>query len=145
MSTTVLEQTRGDRQQLLLCKLQAASCRTTSLTGICAAGAHEELEHLERLIVKDFRNELKGHKERLHQNHRVRARLDAMQEQAKKLVSLAEHPLASMILPCSAELSHTRGLATDVCVCVCVPYPTLCCRLRSIVTRTRLARKTLPP
>eukprot|EP00891_Asterochloris_glomerata_P009690 jgi/Astpho2/9690/Aster-03682 len=61
MSTTVLEQTRG---------------------------AHEELEHLERLIVKDFRNELKGHKERLHQNHRVRTRLDAMQEQAKKLVEI---------------------------------------------------------
>ena len=59
--------------------------------------------------MKDFRNELKGHKERLHQNHRVRARLDAMQEQAKRLVSLAEHPLASMILPCSAELSHTHG------------------------------------
>ena len=68
-----------------------ARCRTNCLTGICAAGAHEELEHLERLIVKDFRNELKGHKERLHQNHRVRTRLDAMQEQAKKLVSILWH------------------------------------------------------
>ncbi len=59
--------------------------------------------------MKDFRNELKGHKERLHQNHRVRTRLDAMQEQAKKLVSPVKHPLASMILPCSARLSHAHG------------------------------------
>ncbi len=47
---------------------------------------HEEAEHLERLIVKDFRNELKGHKERLQQSHRVRNMLDSMQERAKKLV-----------------------------------------------------------
>lgn len=50
------------------------------------AAGHEEAEHLERLIVKDFRNELKGHKERLQQSHRVRNMLDIMQERAKKLV-----------------------------------------------------------
>ncbi|DBB14656.1 hypothetical protein WJX82_004178 [Trebouxia sp. C0006] len=61
MATTVLEQTRA---------------------------GHEEAEHLERLIVKDFRNELKGHKERLHQSHRVRNMLDIMQEQAKKLADI---------------------------------------------------------
>ena len=52
------------------------------------AAGHEEAERLERLIVKDFRNELKGHKERLQQSHRVRDMLDIMQERAKKLVSL---------------------------------------------------------
>lgn len=54
----------------------------------CYAAGHEEEERLERLIVKDFRNELKGHKERLQQSHRVRVMLDTMQERAKKLVSL---------------------------------------------------------
>lgn len=55
------------------------------------AAGHEEAERLERLIVKDFRNELKGHKERLQQSHRVRDMLDIMQERAKKLVSLQLH------------------------------------------------------
>ena len=68
MATTVLEQPRSH--------------------GRTFAGGHEEAEHLERLIVKDFRNELKGHKERLQQSHRVRNMLDIMQERAKKLVSL---------------------------------------------------------
>lgn len=58
MATSVLEQTRA---------------------------GHEEAEHLERLIVLDFRNELKGHKERLYQSHRVRKMLDSMQERARKL------------------------------------------------------------
>lgn len=52
------------------------------------AAGHEEAERLERLIVKDFRNELKGHKERLQQSHRVRDMLDIMQERAKRLVRL---------------------------------------------------------
>jgi hypothetical protein len=56
------------------------------LTVSCLAAGHEEAEHLERLIVKDFRNELKGHKERLQQSHRVRNMLDIMQERAQKLV-----------------------------------------------------------
>lgn len=53
---------------------------------------------MERLIVKDFRNELKGHKERLQQSHRVRDMLDVMQERAKKLVSLQL---------CQFDLDHT--------------------------------------
>ena len=48
---------------------------------------HEDLERLERMIVKDFKQEAKMHKEKLHQNHRVRKRLDIMQETARKLVS----------------------------------------------------------
>ena len=46
---------------------------------------------MERLIVKDFRNELKGHKERLYQNHRVRKMLDNMQTRARQLVSPLQH------------------------------------------------------
>ncbi|KAF8066290.1 hypothetical protein HT031_002613 [Scenedesmus sp. PABB004] len=60
MATTFLEQTRG---------------------------LHEELERLERVIVKDYKEqEAKTHREKLLQNHRVRKRIDEMQEVARKLV-----------------------------------------------------------
>lgn len=48
---------------------------------------HEDMERLERLIVKEFENEPKTHKEKLMQSHRVRLMLDLMQERARKLVS----------------------------------------------------------
>jgi splicing factor 3A subunit 3 len=50
-------------------------------------GLHEDLERLERIIVKDYKQEAKGHKEKLQQNHRVRKRMDEMQQIARKLVS----------------------------------------------------------
>ena len=90
MATSVLEQTRGTLQacclfsQLLTCLATPALNAWTQHTA-----GHEEAEHLERLIVKDFRNELKGHKERLYQNHRVRKMLDSMQDRAQQLVSLS--------------------------------------------------------
>lgn len=37
--------------------------------------------------MKDYKQEVKGHKDKLMQNHRVRKRLDSMQEVAAKLVS----------------------------------------------------------
>lgn len=93
MATTVLEQTRGTVQvDTCFCDAQQqqvrepASYRAPVDLVSCLAAGHEEAEHLERLIVKDFRNELKGHKERLQQSHRVRNMLDVMQERAKKLV-----------------------------------------------------------
>lgn len=64
------------------------------------SAGHEDAEHLERLIVMDFRNELKGHKERLYQNHRVRNMLDTMQERAKKLVSFCVETADSAGLHC---------------------------------------------
>jgi len=57
-------------------------------------GAHEECERLERLIVRDFRKDAKGHSERLAQGHRVRKMLDQIQAQAEKLVRPL-HPLAT--------------------------------------------------
>jgi len=57
-------------------------------------GAHEECERLERLIVRDFRKDAKGHAERLAQGHRVRKMLDQIQAQAEKLVRPL-HPLAT--------------------------------------------------
>ena len=50
------------------------------------AAAHEECERLERIIVKDFDQDLKGHREKLAQGHRVRKRLDELQALSKKLV-----------------------------------------------------------
>lgn len=50
------------------------------------AALHEDLERLERLIVKDYKQDVKGYKDKLMQNHRVRKRLDAMQDCANKLV-----------------------------------------------------------
>lgn len=63
MATTFLEQTRG---------------------------LHEDLEQLERVIVKDYQQDAKSHKEKLMQNHRVRKRIDEMQEVANKLLKVYE-------------------------------------------------------
>jgi splicing factor 3A subunit 3 len=57
-----------------------------SVFHLTAAG-HEEIERLERLIVRDLKEtEVRTHKERMLQNHRVRKRLDVMQSQAAMLV-----------------------------------------------------------
>ena len=50
------------------------------------SAAHEDMERLERLIVKDLKNESRTHQEKLYQNHRVRKTLDIIQERATKLV-----------------------------------------------------------
>ncbi len=67
----------------------------------CWAGAHEECERLERLIVQDFRTDAKGHAERLAQGHRVRKMLDQMQSQAEKLVR--------PYMPAAGSVLHLRG------------------------------------
>jgi splicing factor 3A subunit 3 len=51
------------------------------------AALHEDVERLERLIVKDLKQEaIRSHKDKLMQSHRVRKRLDTMQDSARKLV-----------------------------------------------------------
>ena len=52
---------------------------------MCAA-LHEDCERLERLIVNDFKHDVKGHREKLAQGHRVRKMLDQLQSQSQKLV-----------------------------------------------------------
>lgn len=54
-----------------------------------STGLHEDLERLERIIVKDYQQEAKGHKDKLLQSHRVRKRMDEMQHIARKLVRAA--------------------------------------------------------
>lgn len=50
-------------------------------------GAHEEVERLERLIVKDLQNEPETSKDRLFQSHRVRHMIDTITATTEKLVS----------------------------------------------------------
>lgn len=50
--------------------------------------AHEEVERLERLIVKELQNEPGTNKERLYQSHRVRNMIDTISSTTEKLVRL---------------------------------------------------------
>ena len=58
-----------------------------------ARAAHEEIELLERLIVKDLQQDVKGHKEKMHQNHRVKNFLDTVVADSGRLVS----PVAKLL------------------------------------------------
>ena len=55
-------------------------------------GCHEDVERLERGIVAEYKQDAKGHKERLMQNHRVRTMLEQLQEKAKRLVGPGKAP-----------------------------------------------------
>ena len=55
---------------------------------VCAIqGTHEDIERLERQIVKEFKGDVKGHKERMVQGHKVRTMLAQIQDKAQQLVS----------------------------------------------------------
>ncbi|GFR50687.1 hypothetical protein Agub_g12939 [Astrephomene gubernaculifera] len=51
---------------------------------------HEDVERFERVIVKDLKQDAKSHKDKLMQSHRVRKRLDQIQEAARKLQKIYE-------------------------------------------------------
>ncbi|KAM5550603.1 hypothetical protein ABKV19_027116 [Rosa sericea] len=53
-------------------------------------GSHEEVERLERLIVKDFQNEPASSKERLAQSHRVRLMIDTITSTTERLIEIYE-------------------------------------------------------
>ncbi|PRQ56090.1 putative transcription factor C2H2 family [Rosa chinensis] len=53
-------------------------------------GAHEEVERLERLIVKDLQNEPASGKERLAQSHRVRLMIDTVTSTTERLIEIYE-------------------------------------------------------
>lgn len=48
--------------------------------------SHEEVERLERLIVKELQNEPASGKDRLLQSHRVRNMIDTIMSTTEKLV-----------------------------------------------------------
>ena len=72
---------------------------------LAGTGAHEECERLERLIVRDFRSDAKGHAERLAQGHRVRKMLDQVQAQAEKLVRSTRLQWCLLSSPLPAQLA----------------------------------------
>jgi splicing factor 3A subunit 3 len=51
---------------------------------------HEDIERLERLIVKEFKLDASTHKEKLLQTYRARQMLELMQQRAKALLSIYE-------------------------------------------------------
>ncbi|XVF69735.1 hypothetical protein PTKIN_Ptkin11bG0105600 [Pterospermum kingtungense] len=52
--------------------------------------AHEDVERLERLIVKDLQNEPSTGKDRLYQSHRVRNNIDTIMATTEKLIEIYE-------------------------------------------------------
>lgn len=58
---------------------------SSTLLEVTRAG-HEEIERLERLIVKDLQNEPASSKDRLFQSHRVRNMIDTITITTEKLV-----------------------------------------------------------
>ncbi len=58
-----------------------------------AAALHEDCERLERLVVRDFKQDVKGHREKLAQGHRVKKMLDQLQRQSQRLVGASYHRL----------------------------------------------------
>mmetsp|Transcript_16887 Transcript_16887/g.30636 ORF Transcript_16887/g.30636 Transcript_16887/m.30636 type:complete len:624 (-) Transcript_16887:290-2161(-) len=51
---------------------------------------HEDLERLERVIVKDLKQEAKTHRDKLLQDHRVKRRLDTILDTSSKLIKIYE-------------------------------------------------------
>lgn len=49
---------------------------------------HEEVERLERTIVKDLQNDPTSNRDRLHQSHRVRSMIDQISNTTYKLVCI---------------------------------------------------------
>ncbi|KAJ7959329.1 Splicing factor 3A subunit 3 [Quillaja saponaria] len=52
--------------------------------------SHEEVERLERLIVKDLQNGPTSNRDRLYQNHRVRNMIDTITSTTEKLIEIYE-------------------------------------------------------
>ena len=73
---------------------------------------HEDVERLERLIVKDFKAEAKTHKDKLMQAHRVRAMLDSVQDKTAKLVSA---PIAAFCVRWRAPAQPRVGAPGWMC------------------------------
>lgn len=64
------------------------SCKALICT-VCypPAGLQEDNERLVAAIVRDYQKDVKSHKEKLAQNHRVKKALDSLQLQSERLVS----------------------------------------------------------
>ena len=62
--------------------------------------------------MKDFKQDVKTHKEKLMQSHRVKQRIDQIQEASRKLVSGAQHPGLPALRPAAAASPCVLALGT---------------------------------
>lgn len=67
--------------------------------------AHEEVERLERLVVKDLQTEPNSNKDRLVQSHRVRNMIDTITDTTERLVSSLNQRVTIKFLPYSSQLN----------------------------------------
>ena len=114
MSTTLLEQTRG----AFVCggglwKRATPSTHAErrpfspppSPSPPPPTALHEEIERLEKAVVDDYLTEARGHAERLAQAHRVRARLDALADRARRAEALYADPTGAR----ETEIAALKG------------------------------------
>lgn len=85
--------------------------------------AHDDIERLERLIVKDFSiQQPTAHKEKLLQSHRVRSMLDSMQERSAKLVRAPVKTVLlltwAFMLQMAVSVDGIRGTGRVCLLCV---------------------------
>lgn len=71
--------------------------------------AHEDVERLERLIVKDLQNEPPSNKDRLFQSHRVRQMIDTIIATTEKLVIILPFILHSYIFISDSKYWNFEG------------------------------------
>ena len=83
MSSTLLEYTRSAPH---LCSPLSFVHNHSCELWLSTAGCHEDIERLERRIVAEYKQDAKGHKERLTQTLRVKTMLDQLQDKARRLV-----------------------------------------------------------
>jgi hypothetical protein len=82
---------------------------------------HEEIESLERLLVKDLHRDAKSHRERLHQNHRVNNMAESIVGASQKLVSLCLDPhllhcFRSCFYPAAIDILLTVSSLLSLCL-----------------------------
>lgn len=109
---TLLEETRGECGALAQRELFAAavrrpppSSRSSPSLPLSTAAAHEDIERLERAIVRDYFSPARGHGERLAQAHRVRGMLDKLQAAAGRLRAIYADDNGAR----AAEVAALRG------------------------------------
>ncbi|XP_058095942.1 splicing factor SF3a60 homolog [Magnolia sinica] len=76
--------------------------------------AHEEVERLERLVVKDLQREPSSNRDRLYQNHRVRTMIDSIMSTTEKLIEVYEDKDNARKDEIAALGGQTAGGGTNV-------------------------------
>lgn len=80
-------------------------------------GLHEDIERLERIIVKDFKRDMKAHREKLMQNHRVKRRLQSTEEASRKLVCVCVCVFKEVGAPWHTACGESVPMCTTLSSC----------------------------